>query len=459
MNLLRQEIDQLTGQARLHGGATPFIRRAAHVIFNAWQYNDTQLWPALAENTFAQLRAGGAEGLSRQLSNEVLEELTKKVQGWQDTADGLALDLMQVQHQETESRDQLLAMANERDDQIRAARNEALETIARHLATLAPPAAGTANEKATAAELVDATETPPTIAALWFAFELSLKDWRVWFFIIFALMVGGVGWLARDTLVSLWTIASVRMSTIVPLLAALLLYISKALPLLRALRTYRVKRAQAERTYSSAERDTALKLARLQRDMRQKENAIRRELSRVTQFKGRSPAQVLEFFLSEGAAVRALHDEVGIVSRVRRAFAQLNAVVASHKEAGDTPQRVVFYIDDLDRCRAEQVVRVLEAVHLLLAFDRFVVVVGVDTRWLETSLMSFYDDQLRANRDDSNRERSAAADPRATVRDYVEKIFQVPIQIPRLTTDEGGTFAKLVDTPESSRRVRPATSV
>ena len=82
MNLLRQEIDQLTGQAQLHGGATPFIRRAAHVIFNAWQYNDTQLWPALAENTFAQLRAGGAEGLSRQLSNEVLEELTKKVQGW-----------------------------------------------------------------------------------------------------------------------------------------------------------------------------------------------------------------------------------------------------------------------------------------------------------------------------------------------------------------------------------------
>jgi hypothetical protein len=125
---------------------------------------------------------------------------------------------------------------------------------------------------------------------------------------------------------------------------------------------------------------------------------------------------------------------------------QLNAVVMSHQDADDTPQRVVFYIDDLDRCRAEQVVRVLEAVHLLLAFDRFVVVVGVDTRWLETSLMSFYDEQLRANRDDSNGRQSAAPDPRATVRDYVEKIFQVPIQIPRLTTDESGTFARLVDT-------------
>jgi hypothetical protein len=143
--------------------------------------------------------------------------------------------------------------------------------------------------------------------------------------------------------------------------------------------------------------------------------------------------------------VQALHDEVGIVSRVRRAFERLNAVVKSHRDADDSLQRIVFYIDDLDRCRAEQVVRVLEAVHLLLAFDRFVVVVGVDTRWLETSLMSFYDEQLRANRDDLNGQDSAAPDPRATVRDYVEKIFQVPIQIPRLTTDEGGSFAKLVD--------------
>ena len=179
--------------------------------------------------------------------------------------------------------------------------------------------------------------------------------------------------------------------------------------------------------------------------MRRKENEIRSALSRVTQFKGGSPAQVLEFFLSEGAAVRALQQEVGIVSRVRRAFAQLNAVLQSHQDEDDAPQRLVFYIDDLDRCRAEQVVHVLEAVHLLLAFDRFVVVVGVDTRWLETSLMSFYDEQLRANLDDPNGLSSAPPSPRATVRDYVEKIFQVPIQIPRLTTDEGGTFAKLVE--------------
>jgi hypothetical protein len=119
--------------------------------------------------------------------------------------------------------------------------------------------------------------------------------------------------------------------------------------LLAAVGTYRAKHVQAERMFRTAKRDASLELARLQREMRRKENEIRRELSRVTQFKGRSPAEVLQFFLSEGAAVRALQDEVGIVSRVRRAFGQLNAVIKSHQDADDTPQRVVFYIDDLDR--------------------------------------------------------------------------------------------------------------
>ena len=43
-------------------------------------------------------------------------------------------------------------------------------------------------------------------------------------------------------------------------------------------------------------------------------------------------------------------------------------------------ERIVLYIDDLDRCPPERVVEVLQAVHLLLAFELFVVVVAVDAR-------------------------------------------------------------------------------
>ncbi len=49
-------------------------------------------------------------------------------------------------------------------------------------------------------------------------------------------------------------------------------------------------------------------------------------------------------------------------------------------------ERIVLYIDDLDRCSPRKVVDVLAAVHLLLALPLFVVVVAVDPRWLRKCL-------------------------------------------------------------------------
>ena len=57
----------------------------------------------------------------------------------------------------------------------------------------------------------------------------------------------------------------------------------------------------------------------------------------------------------------------------------------------------------------------LQAVHLLLAFKLFVVVVGVDSRWLERSLHAHYQDLL----EEPDR--------------YLEKIFQVPFMLQPMT--------------------------
>ena len=56
--------------------------------------------------------------------------------------------------------------------------------------------------------------------------------------------------------------------------------------------------------------------------------------------------------------------------------------------------RIVLYIDDLDRCPPSRVVEVLEAVHLILALPLFVVVVAVDPRWLLQSLRLHYSELL-----------------------------------------------------------------
>src|SRR6185369_118728 len=93
--------------------------------------------------------------------------------------------------------------------------------------------------------------------------------------------------------------------------------------------------------------------------------------------------------------------------------------------------RIVLYIDDLDRCPPKQVVDVLQAIHLLLAFELFVVVVGVDARWVRHALRKHYPEMLDESPDDqkSDGKKETRWTRAATPRDYVEKIFQIPFWI------------------------------
>lgn len=142
----------------------------------------------------------------------------------------------------------------------------------------------------------------------------------------------------------------------------------------------------------------------------------------------------------------------------KQGFTELEA-----REQEDFPiQRIVLYIDDLDRCPPKRVVEVLQAVHLLLAFDLFVVVVGVDARWLERSLERDYQDLIGANA----RQDGGASHRNATPQDYLEKIFQVPFTLPRVQRDgfrnllhhELQLLSELPSTPEPARSGDPALS-
>jgi hypothetical protein len=123
---------------------------------------------------------------------------------------------------------------------------------------------------------------------------------------------------------------------------------------------------------------------------------------------------------------------LGLLSTVRDDLESVQNEVRENNHkllAGDTggdaamPNRIVLFIDDLDRCPPAKVVEVLEAVHLLLAFEMFVVVVAVDTRWLRSALTA----QLRALT------RNDADTNRPTPGDYMEKIFQLPYWVQPLT--------------------------
>lgn len=150
-------------------------------------------------------------------------------------------------------------------------------------------------------------------------------------------------------------------------------------------------------------------------------------------FEQATPARVMENFIQERVSSNDYTKRLGLLSLVRQDFKVLSDLIDEQNkklvkgEISDTNQgyginRIVLYIDDLDRCSEAKVVEVLQAVHLLLALPLFVVVVAVDARWIYRALSSHYPQLLQ---EPGSGEQLASASPL----DYLEKIFQIPFWI------------------------------
>ena len=146
-------------------------------------------------------------------------------------------------------------------------------------------------------------------------------------------------------------------------------------------------------------------------------------------------------FIRDRAGAADYEQHLGLIAMIRRDFERLSdlmAKVQAQPQEVDPSlprvDRIILYIDDLDRCHPpERVVRVLEAVHLLLFFPLFVVVVGVDSRWVSRALCKYYegmlaDEAMGDNGDKVNAWTRAPADSQ----DFLEKIFQVPFWLRRM---------------------------
>jgi KAP family P-loop domain len=205
--------------------------------------------------------------------------------------------------------------------------------------------------------------------------------------------------------------------------------------------------ARTEQELASARQDYALAQQRADQ-ARREEDAARSDLAAAT------TSRLLGQFIQDRAASSDYRKHLGVLAIVRQDFQELSRLieednwrlapegvddlrfagrltkVKSLEEEGidlsTRINRIVLYIDDLDRCPPTKVVDVLQAVHLLLAFPLFVVVVGVDARWISRSLEARYRELLHVG----NAE--AAVDLTqmfgvARSEDYLEKIFQIPL--------------------------------
>jgi hypothetical protein len=197
-----------------------------------------------------------------------------------------------------------------------------------------------------------------------------------------------------------------------------------------------------------------------------------------TELQHLSSALLLEEFIKDRSSTDEYRKQLGFLALVRRDIERLSQLIdqanrnwlkTDNNDPSPLLNRIVLYIDDLDRCKESTVLAVLEAVHLLLAFPLFVCAVAVDPRWVEKCLREarrelFVDEDLQTAQDDQQgprvqADKGAAKGARqpngsgrlagrgsvsapATVGDYLEKIFQIPIWMSPI---EGRTRAILVN--------------
>jgi KAP-like P-loop domain-containing protein len=123
----------------------------------------------------------------------------------------------------------------------------------------------------------------------------------------------------------------------------------------------------------------------------------------------------------------------GLAGRIHQDLTRLDRQMSELDDPRQR-QRIVLYIDDLDRCTSDRVIQVLQAVNLLLSMPLFVVVVAVDPQWLLDALQEHY---------------GQLGDERGRALDYLDKIFHIAFAVRPMNNRAGDYLRSLLPDVES----------
>ncbi|MGW0179603.1 P-loop NTPase fold protein [Nocardia sp. NPDC003345] len=428
MAMLRDRIGELAGsEAR-------YCTEIVQIGFNAWHYTDSNLWASLGDEIFAQLAGSGpggrerADRIRRELAQRVdrrgqLESATREAG---DTAAALRAEIERAAaDRERNAADLLTALRNSgrfRDRIDDLWRRLGVEDEAAQARMLADEMHGTIDE-AEALRRVPADHRGRValgvaavvllLGVLLAAVAPAVREWLTALVGLFGLLAAtGTTWLvrARSGVRALRELAQdLHTGMLDAADAAVSEQMSDTLDRLRI--------AEAEQSVAQAQLDEVI--AHI--------GELGRQLARL------APGRRLHDFVAERARSDTYSGSLGLISTVRKDFEQLVELMAEWR--ADDQQwdrsrrpvdRIVLYIDDLDRCPPAHVVDVLQAVHLMLAFELFVVVVGVDPRWLLRSLRTSYADLLLSDTEEPDGFGH-------TPEDYLEKIINIPLVLPAMS--------------------------
>jgi len=136
-------------------------------------------------------------------------------------------------------------------------------------------------------------------------------------------------------------------------------------------------------------------------------------------------------------------------SDVRQEFAENLKDVAEALK----PQRLVIFLDDLDRCRPEQVVQILEAINFLSSVASVFVIVGADYTKVETLVANQFADLSLREAENAQGKTGVGTKELDPIRlrvgyakNYLKKIVNIRLN---LKTPQAENFREMMDRPRS----------
>jgi predicted KAP-like P-loop ATPase len=104
---------------------------------------------------------------------------------------------------------------------------------------------------------------------------------------------------------------------------------------------------------------------------------------------------------------------------------------------------LIVLVDDLDRCLPERLIETLEAIKLFVLVPRTAFVIGADPRIVRHAISTRYV-KRQLQHSTSEEASEARREEEGLVQDYLEKLIQIPYQLPRLSPGEIETYMNLL---------------
>jgi len=493
MDALKSHIAMLTwysGIAEKQGETTVFCKRVVQIEFNAWHYVESNLWASLAGHIFEKLHDAFDE--QKKLAEEELQvdalfeafntyhEAVREQDKMQGIVDNLDNDRKELYTSVNKNSTSL----NDLYKGIKAtAKNYFDEYVLKNVKAKTKKKLAKIVPNNDLEEFYNASQEFADVISegkgLTNQISLEINTWGArqyaWAFGIGAIIILGIPFLlfafdpfqfiAKSDLFKTTTIISGYLTSII---GAITWLSSKGRSLMNAVRNVNhfakdsLQRASDEKKPEIEKNERKLQMAKSELEIiTQKLQQHQTQLSDLkSRFLQDNTGVQLKNFLEDRVRSQTYQQHLGLISLVRKDFDYLSELMREYWNNRDNAQpyaiikkilpsgeeeetkvpfieRIILYIDDLDRCPPEKVVDVLQAVHLLLGFELFIVVVAVDVRWVGQSLIKCYPELLSESLrvgSKSDGWKKASSD------DYLEKIFQIPFRILPINQAESAQF-------------------